>query len=140
MQQREDVSLKKNRNFKIFSENLYKHYFWLVGQCSKNFYYQALLDTSNNKVIRPKSRASALSKRVRQTDRKTFFFKKTFEIASYTTKFLSTIQKHKKLFKKPLKQFYDRPTNRPTDGRTKRGIESATLLESIRVAQHATKK
>ena len=40
-----------------------------------------------NKVIRPKSRALALSKR--QADRQTnnFFFKKTFETAIYFTKF-----------------------------------------------------
>ena len=36
-----------------------------------------------NKVIRLKSRASAFSKNVRQTDRQTFFFKKTFEMAVY---------------------------------------------------------
>jgi len=36
-------------------------------------------EKKRNKVIRPKSRASALSKKVRQTDRQTFFFfKKTF--------------------------------------------------------------
>ena len=41
-----------------------------------------------NKVIRPKSRVSTLSKKGRQTDRHTFFFKKTFEMAVYFSKFL----------------------------------------------------
>ena len=45
-------------------------------------------EKSENKVIRPKLRASSLSKRVRQTDRHIFFFKKTFEMAIYSTKFL----------------------------------------------------
>ena len=57
----------------------------------------------------------------RQTD-KQFFFKKTFEIAIYATKFLSTIQKHKKLFRKPLKQFCDGPTDRRTDGPTEKWL------------------
>ena len=35
-----------------------------------------------NKVIRPRSHASALSKKVRQTDKT--FFKKTFEMAFYS--------------------------------------------------------
>ena len=39
-----------------------------------------------NKVIRPKSRASALSKKVRQTDRQTFL-KKTFKITVDCTNF-----------------------------------------------------
>ena len=39
-----------------------------------NFFTHA--KTKRNKVIRPKSRASALSKKVRQTDRQTFFFQK----------------------------------------------------------------
>ena len=43
----------------------------------------------SNKVIRPKSRASALSKNVRQTDRQTiFFFKKTFQTAIYYSEVL----------------------------------------------------
>ena len=43
---------------------------------------------NKNKVIRPKLRASALSKKSgRQTD-KHFFFKKTFEIAVYSIIFL----------------------------------------------------
>ena len=48
------------------------------------------LNINKNKVIRPKSRASALSKKVFQTDRQTdsFFFKKTFEMAVYSFKFL----------------------------------------------------
>ena len=42
---------------------------------------------SNNKVIRPKSRASALSKKSgRQTDEQTKTFKKTFELAKKNLK------------------------------------------------------
>ena len=70
------------------------------------------------KVIRPKSRAPALPKKVRQTDKQFFFFKKTFEIAIYATKFLSTIQKQKKTFKEPLKQLGYGPTIRWRDGPT----------------------
>ena len=44
--------------------------------------------TKDNKVIRPKSRASAISKKS-QADRQTnIFMKKTFEIAIHSTQFL----------------------------------------------------
>ena len=39
--------MKKNRNFMNFQKNLYKHHFWLVGQCCMNLFGQALLHTSN---------------------------------------------------------------------------------------------
>ena len=81
-----------------------------------------MVDIRLNKVIRPKLRASALSKKVRQTDRQIIFFKKTYEIAIYATKFLFTIQKHRKRFKKPLKQFCDQPTDQPTDGPTEKWL------------------
>ena len=51
-----------------------------------------------NKVIRPKSRASALLKKVRKTNRQTFFFKKTVEMAVY---YLSTFRLKKKRGRKP---------------------------------------
>ena len=53
-----------------------------------------------NKVIRPKSRASALSKNVRQTDKSSFskaLFKRLFTPPS----FFSAIQSHQKRDKKP---------------------------------------
>jgi hypothetical protein len=37
----------KKSKFHEFSKNLYKHHFWLVGQCGKNLFRQALLYTSN---------------------------------------------------------------------------------------------
>ena len=37
----------KKRKFHEFSKNLYKHHFWLVGQCGENLFRQALLHTSN---------------------------------------------------------------------------------------------
>ena len=45
-------------------------------------------DVIENKVIRPKSRALALSKTVGQTDRLTVSFKKTFETSIYYSKVL----------------------------------------------------
>ena len=64
-------------------------------------------DNTLNKVIRPKSRASALSKKSgRQTDKQFFFFKKTFEMAAYSSKFLlyhsETLKTLKKAFKTVL--------------------------------------
>ena len=68
-----------------------------------------------NKIIRPMWRASALSKKSgRQTDKQSFF-KKTFEMAVYSSSSFSIIQKHEKRFKKPLKQFCDGRTDQPTD-------------------------
>ena len=94
------------------------------------FLYQGHLSSTYNKVIRPKSRASALSKKVRQTDRQTvcFFFKKTFETAIYCSKLLLHYLETFKSDKKPLKQLCDGRT----DGRTDRKV-------AYRVAQHATK-
>ena len=67
-------------------------------------------DIISNKVIRPKSRASALSKKVRQTNN--FFFSKNHLKGLFTPScFFSTIHRHKKRNKKPLKQFCNRPTN-----------------------------
>ena len=68
-------------------------------------------DNTLNKVIRPKSRASALSKKSgRQTD-KQFVFKKTLETAVYSTKFLLYHSETIKRFQKPLKQSSDGPTD-----------------------------
>ena len=41
------VSHEKNQNFMNFQKNLYKHHFWLVGQCCINLFSQALHHTSN---------------------------------------------------------------------------------------------
>ena len=38
---------EKKSKFHEFSKNLYKHHFWLVGQCCINLFGQALLHTSN---------------------------------------------------------------------------------------------
>ena len=73
-----------------------------------------------NKVIRPESRASALTKIVRQTDRQIFFSKRLLKWPFVPQRFFSIIQGHEKRFKKPLKQFCDGRTDRPTDGPTDR--------------------
>ena len=54
-----------------------------------SFMIESPVHSQKNKVIRLKSRASALSKKGRQTDRQTIFiFKKIFEMAAYSSKFL----------------------------------------------------
>ena len=75
-----------------------------------------------NKVIRPKSRASALSKKVRQTDRQTIFFKKTFETAIYYSKLLLHYLETLKRDKKPLKRLWEGRTNGRTDRRTDKKV------------------
>ena len=81
-----------------------------------------VLEQEGNKVIRPKSRASALTKKVRKTDRQTTFFKKTFEIVVYLSKLLLYYSEAKKRNEKRLKPFCDGPTDRPTDRRTDRKV------------------
>jgi len=39
--------MEKKLKYDEFSKNLCKHHFWLVGQCGKNLFRQALLHTSN---------------------------------------------------------------------------------------------
>ena len=59
--------------------------------------------SKRNKVI--KSHASAISKKVRHTDRQTFFFcKKTFEMAVYPTKFLLLVLRDIKTREKAFKR------------------------------------
>ena len=56
-------------------------FIWVLTNNFKGF------DMKKNKVIRPKSRASALSKKSgRQTDEQTKTFKKTFELATKSLK------------------------------------------------------
>ena len=80
-----------------------------------------------NKVIRPKSRASALSKKVRQTDRQTIFFQKDIwnGLLFHKVPFLPFMD-----MKNAEKPFCDRPTNqptdRPTDGPTDRRTDGPT--------------
>ena len=79
--------------------------------------------SKRNKVIRPKSRASALSKTARQTDRQTIFFsKRHFKQLFTTPSFFSTIQRHEKCDKKTLKRPWDGMTDRQTDRRTDRKV------------------
>ena len=74
-----------------------------------------------NKVIRPKSRAPALSKKV--TDRQTiFFFKKTFETAINYSKLLLHYLETLKRDKKPLKRLWEGRTNGRTDRRTDKKV------------------
>ena len=64
----------------------------------------------------------------RQTD-KHFFSKRHLKWLSTPQSSFSTIQKHEKRFKKPLKQFCDGPTDRRTDRPTDRPTEK-WLIES----------
>ena len=77
-----------------------------------------------NKVIRPKSCASALSKKVFQTDRQTdsFFFQKDFWNGCLFLQVSSPLFRDVKTRKKPLKQFCDQPTDQPTDGPTEKWL------------------
>ena len=93
--------------------------------------------TYDNKVIRPKSRALALSKNVRQTDGQTIFFQKHFlkgflllQVSSLPFRAIkNAIKSFKNDFVTDRRN--DRPTDRPTDGPTDK--------VAYRVAQHATK-
>ena len=64
----------------------------------------------------------------RQTD-KHFFFKKTFEMAVHPTKFLLYHSETFKRIEKPLKEYCDGRTDRPTDRRTD-GPTKKWLIES----------
>ena len=57
----------------------------------------------------------------RQTD-KQFFLKKHLKWPFTPQSFFSTIQRHEKRFKEPLKQFCDGPTNGPMDRPTEKWL------------------
>ena len=69
----------------------------------------------------------------RQTDRQFFFSKRHLKWPFTLQILFSTIQRHKKRFKKPLKQFCDGRTDGPTDGPIEKWlIESrSTRLKSV---------
>ena len=71
--------------------------------------------SDNDKVIRSKSRASALSRTVRRTDSQTIFFKKTFKTAITTPNLLLHYSATWKRDKKPWKRLCDGRTDGPTD-------------------------
>ena len=73
-----------------------------------------------NKVIRPKSPALVLSKKVWQTDRQTMFFQKDDWNGHLVRKdsFLP-LRDIKKVFKKPFEQFCCGRTDERTDGQKK---------------------
>ena len=67
------------------------------------------------------SRVRRHFRKSQQTDRQTIFFQKDILNGYLLLKVSFLPFRHKKGFKKPLKQFCDRPTDRPTD-RPKSGL------------------
>ena len=79
------------------------------------------IEIKRNKVIRPKLRVSALSKNVRQTDGKFFFFQKhflkRFSLLQVSSLLFRAIKNQIKSLKNDVvtDQWTNKPTNRPTD-------------------------
>ena len=97
------AGLGEKKSFKWFGKGFLKD-----GKCK--FYL-----SEKNKVIRPKSRTSALSKKVRQTD-KHFFSKRHLKWPFVPQSFFFYHSGSCKRFRKPFKQFCDGPTDGRTEG------------------------